>query len=117
LLATGAALARTADLYSSPAVLIVASDLAQQHPFLAFQVRANFRHHGARVYTVRRGPVREDNMAARVVAVEPGGELEGVETLREALAKEPELVVLFGDAIQARRWAAWWPSAIRSESR
>ncbi len=100
LLATGAALARTADLYSSPAVLIVASDLAQQHPFLAFQVRANFRHHGARVYTVRRGPVREDNMAARVVAVEPGAELEGVETLREALAKEPELVVLFGDAIQ-----------------
>ena len=100
LLATGAALAKTADLYSSPAVLIVASDLAQQHPFLAFQVRANFRHHGARVYTVRRGPVREDNMAARVVAVEPGAELEGVETLREALAKEPELVVLFGDAIQ-----------------
>jgi NADH-quinone oxidoreductase subunit G len=100
LLATGAPLARTADLYSSPAVLIVASDLAQQHPFLAFQVRANFRHHGARVYTVRRGPVREDNMAARVVAVEPGAELEGVETLREALAKEPELVVLFGDAIQ-----------------
>src|SRR5208283_3075645 len=65
-----------------------------------FQVRANFRHHGARVYTVRRGPVREDNMAARSVTVEPGGELEGVETLREALAKEPELVILFGDAIQ-----------------
>ncbi|MGO9096530.1 MAG: NADH-quinone oxidoreductase subunit NuoG [Bryobacteraceae bacterium] len=100
LLATRAALAKTADLYSSPAVLIVASDLAQQHPLLAFQVRANFRHHGARVYTVRRGPVREDNMAARSVTVEPGGELEGVETLREALVKEAELVILFGDAIQ-----------------
>jgi NADH-quinone oxidoreductase subunit G len=100
LLATGAALAKTADLYSSPAVLIVASDLAHQHPLLAFQVRANLRHHGARVYTVRRGPVREDNMAARIVAVDPGGELEGVETLREPLAKEPELVILFGDAIQ-----------------
>ncbi len=100
LLAAGAALAKTADLYSSPAVLIVASDLAQQHPFLAFQVRANFRHHGARVYTVRRGPVREDRMAGRPVTVEPGGELEGVEALREALAKEPELVILFGDAIQ-----------------
>ena len=100
LLATGAPLAKTADLYSSPAVLIVASDLAQQHPLLAFQVRASFRHHGARVYTVRRGPVREDNMAARSVTVEPGEELEGLETLREALAKEPELVILFGDAIQ-----------------
>ena len=29
-----------------------ASDLAQQHPLLAFQIRANWRHHQARVYVV-----------------------------------------------------------------
>jgi NADH-quinone oxidoreductase subunit G len=100
LLETHAAQATTADLYTAKAVLIVASDLAQQHPFLAFQVRANWRHHQARVYTVRRGPVREDKIAARVVSVEPGGELNGVESLRADLAKEPELVIVFGDAIQ-----------------
>ncbi|HOK44809.1 MAG TPA: NADH-quinone oxidoreductase subunit NuoG [Bryobacteraceae bacterium] len=93
-------LATTADLYHSKAVLIVGVDLAQQHSFLAYQIRANWRHHQARVYTVRRGPVREDKIAARIVSVEPGGELAGVETLRDDLAKEPELVILFGDAIQ-----------------
>jgi NADH-quinone oxidoreductase subunit G len=102
LLETYASLATTADLYTAKAVLIVASDLAQQHPFLAFQVRANWRHHQARVYTVRRGPVREDKIAARIVSVEPGAEMAGVESLRADLAQEPGLVIVFGDAIQGQ---------------
>ena len=32
------------------------ADLAQQHPFLAFQARANFRHHSAHIYAVTAGP-------------------------------------------------------------
>ena len=40
-----------------------ASDLSQQHPFLAFQIRANFRHHAAHIYTVTPGPVRETSIA------------------------------------------------------
>jgi NADH-quinone oxidoreductase subunit G len=90
------ALATTADLYNSKAVLVVAEDLSMQQPFLAFQVRANWRHHRAHIYTVRRGPIREDKYATRIVAVTPGGELAGVEQLRGDLAGEPELVVLFG---------------------
>jgi len=100
LLSTGAPQAATADLYHTKAVLIAGAELSQQHPLLAFQIRANWRHHQARVYTVRRGPVREDKIAARIVSVEPGGELAGVESLREDLARESELVILFGDAIQ-----------------
>ncbi len=94
------ALAATADLYGSRAVLVVASDLSQQHPLLAFQIRANWRHHSAHVYVVAPGPVREDVIAVRSVRVEPGRELEGVEELRESLRGERELVVLFGDAIR-----------------
>jgi NADH-quinone oxidoreductase subunit G len=94
------ALATTADLYERKAVLIVASDLAQQHPLLAFQIRANWRHHQARVYAVTRGPVREDAYAAHSVRAEAGQELAAVESLRETLKAEPELVVLFGDAIR-----------------
>src|SRR6202795_2763574 len=41
------ALATTADLYTAKAVLVVGADLSQQHPLLAFQARANFRHHQA----------------------------------------------------------------------
>jgi NADH-quinone oxidoreductase subunit G len=94
------ALATTADLYNRKAILIVGSDLAQQHPLLAFQIRANWRHHQCRVYSVTQGPVREDSLAVRSVRVKEGTELAGVESLREALKTEPELVVVFGDAVK-----------------
>jgi NADH-quinone oxidoreductase subunit G len=91
LLETGAPLATTADLYRSKAVLIVGADLAQQHPFLSWQVRANVRHHGAHVYVVADGPVREDAFAVRA---------DSYEALREKLAAEPELVVVYGDSVK-----------------
>jgi NADH-quinone oxidoreductase subunit G len=97
------AFARTADLYNSRAVLVVASDLSQQHPFLAYQIRANWRHHQSHTYVVARGPVREDAFAAVSVRAETGEELAGVESLREKLRTEPELVIVFGDAIQCDR--------------
>ncbi|RPI20101.1 MAG: NADH dehydrogenase (quinone) subunit G [Acidobacteriales bacterium] len=94
------ALATTEDLYRRKAILVVGADLAQQHPLLAFQIRANWRHHQCRVYTVTRGPVREDSLSVLRVRAEEGGELAAVESLRDALKAEPELVILFGDAIQ-----------------
>ncbi len=94
------ALASTADLYQRKAILVVASDLAQQHPLLAFQIRANWRHHQCHVYAVTRGPVREDSISTLSVRVEPGRELAALPPLAEALKAEPELVILFGDAIQ-----------------
>lgn len=93
------AFATTADLYTTKAALIISSDLAQEQPLLAFQLRANWRHHNARIYALTPGPVREDNYAITARS-EPGRELEALESLRERLAKEPELVILFGDAIQ-----------------
>jgi NADH-quinone oxidoreductase subunit G len=95
------ALATAADLYNAKAVLVVGNDLSQQHPLLAFQARANFRHHGAHIYTVTVGPVREDNQAIAGVRVQRGGEIAGVESLRDKLKAEANLVIVFGDAIQA----------------
>ena len=94
------ALASSADLYERKAFLVVSADLAQQHPLLAFQLRANFRHHGAHVYTVAPGPVREQQYSIRSVITVPGRELADVESLRDQLKAEPELVVLFGDTIK-----------------
>ena len=94
------ALATTADLYSAKAVLVVGNDLSQQHPLLAFQARANVRHHSAHIYAVTVGPVREDHQAVASVRVQRGGELAGVESLREKLAAEGDLVIVFGDSIQ-----------------
>jgi len=95
------ALATVDDLYHAKAVLIVASDLSQQHPMLANQIRANVRHHAAHVYTVTEGPVREDNIAASSVRFPKGGMLTSVESLRNKLKAETSLVILFGDAIQS----------------
>jgi NADH-quinone oxidoreductase subunit G len=91
------ALATVGDLYTSKAVLIVGTDLSQQHPLLAFQVRANFRHHGAHIYTVTEGPVREDHQAFASIRTAKGGEAAGVESLREKLKAEANLTVVIGD--------------------
>jgi NADH-quinone oxidoreductase subunit G len=94
------ALASTADLYERKAFLVAGTDLSQQQPFLAFQLRANHRHHSARIYTVAAGPVRESKYAVKSVTAAFGHELDAIETLRHALKAEPELVILFGASIK-----------------
>jgi NADH-quinone oxidoreductase subunit G len=93
-------LAATADLYQKKALLIIGADLALEQPLLSFQIRANYRHHQARIYAVTPGPVREDAYAAASLRVVPGDELKAVESLRERLQAEPEMVILFSDAIK-----------------
>ncbi len=94
------ALATVGDLYTAKAILIAGADLSQQHPLLAFQARANVRHHNAHIYAVTAGPVREDKQAVSSVRVQRGGELAGVEGLRDKLKAEGDLVIVFGDSIQ-----------------
>src|SRR5271155_3945971 len=94
------ALATAADLYECKAVAIIGADLSQQHPFLAFQIRANVRHHHAHVYTVTPGPVREHKHGAQSMIAKPGEELAVLDGMRDALSKEPELVIVFGDSIK-----------------
>ena len=92
-------LASTADLFTTKAALVIDADLAQEQPFIAYQLRSNWRLNKARVYAVTPGPVREDNYAT-VARAEIGREFETLETMRERLAGEPDLVILFGDAIK-----------------
>ena len=95
-----ASLATTDDLYKARAVLVIGSDLSVEQPFLAFQIRANFRHHNARVYTVTPGAVREDKYAVK--SLRAGGDevWRALDELRDALAAEADLVILFDDSIQ-----------------
>jgi NADH-quinone oxidoreductase subunit G len=97
-----------ADLYTTRAALVIANDIAQQHPLVHFRLRENWRHHqnapGMHLYTVTPGPVREDSFAYRRVRYEAGADpLAEVKTLGPELAKEPELVVIFGDEIKGDR--------------
>src|SRR5579885_438932 len=96
------ALASTQDLYLAKAVLIAGADLSQQHPLLAFQARANVRHHAAHIYTAAPGPVREDKYSfARA---------QNLEELRDKLAREENLVIVIGPLAEARRTIAFGDS-------
>jgi NADH-quinone oxidoreductase subunit G len=94
------ALATVQDVYEAPAVLIIGADLSQQHPLLAWQTRANFRHHQAAVYTVTPGPVREQQIAARALRYDGADPLPTVESLADQLRQHPALVVIFSDAVK-----------------
>ena len=93
-------LATAAGLYQKKAILVIGADLALEHPFLSFQLRANYRHHQAHVYVVTPGPVREDHYAAAKLRAAPGTELDAVTSLRERLSSEPELAIVFDDSIK-----------------
>ena len=106
------------DCYNAKAVLIIGADLSQQQPFLANQIRANYRHHNAAVYVATTGVVREDKIAKSSVRTTAGTEprpsgsgpqsasssetdwLSALHSMREKLATEPELLVLFGDTVK-----------------
>ncbi len=94
------ALATMDDLYNMKAALVIDTDLAQEHPLIAFQLRANWRHHKARVYAIAPGKVREEGYAASYIRIDFGQEFDALEDLREKLAAEPELVILFGGFIK-----------------
>lgn len=95
-----ATLGTSDDCYNAKAVLIVGADLSQQQPFLANQIRANYRHHKASVYVATPGEVREDKIAKGVARTTESDWLTGVESLREKLKGETELLVLFGDTVK-----------------
>ncbi len=91
--------AATSDLFTTKAALVIHSDLAQEQPFVAFQLRGNARLNKGHVYAINPGPVREDNYAT-TARTEPGGEFEVLESWREKLSGEPELVIVFGAAVK-----------------
>jgi NADH-quinone oxidoreductase subunit G len=95
-------LATVADLYERRAVLVLGADLALEHPLLSFQVRANYRHHQARIYTITPEPVREDKYSAASIRAggNAGDYFGALESLREKLKAEPELVIVFDDAFK-----------------
>jgi NADH-quinone oxidoreductase subunit G len=95
-----ATLGNSDDCYNAKAVLIVGADLSQQQPLLANQIRANYRHHKASVYVATPGEVREDKIAKGIARTTESDWFTGVESLREKLKGETELLVLFGDTVR-----------------
>ncbi len=113
-----------AEVATAPAILLIGGDPTEQHPLLAWQIRNNVRLHQSRFYAVnsrsiklRRqatvfAQVRENNGEAEFVSFLAGNSPASkdlgagdtgaatLEALRDALRKEPELVVGFGSEIR-----------------
>ncbi len=111
-------LATMADVYSAPAVLLVANDVTQQNPLVAWQIRSGVRHHGLKLYAVNSLPSKIHRQAKVAVGVAKGAEhdairwlasekgnfdaktTESLVQLKAALESEKDVVVLFGADIR-----------------
>jgi NADH-quinone oxidoreductase subunit G len=108
------ALATMADVYTAKAVLLIGNDVTQQNPLVAWQIRTGVRHHGLRLYAINSRPSKIHRQAALAVDVAKRteraairwlatgeGQFDGntasdLATLKTALEKESDVVVLFG---------------------
>jgi NADH-quinone oxidoreductase subunit G len=95
-------LATADDLYRAKASLVIGSDLSQQHPFLAFQIRAAFRHFQSKIFTITEGPVREAKYSAQSILAAPSEQLAALSQLEAAAKSAGELVIIYGDTIKGQ---------------
>jgi len=111
-------LATMADISSAPAVLLVANDVTNQNPLVAWQIRAGVRHHGLHLYAINGRPSKIHRQAKIAVAVAQATEAQAIRwlasehgqfdaataqalvELKAELEAEREVVVLFGAEIQ-----------------
>jgi len=110
------------ELASAPATLLIGNDAAEQNPLVAWQIRAAIRHHRSRLYILDSREQALGRKAQDFVLIPAGQETKALaqlsapvnstaepqeseldrrlHALRDALAAENDLVVLFGAAIQ-----------------
>jgi NADH-quinone oxidoreductase subunit G len=108
------AFATMGDLESAGAFLVIGNDPTEENPLVAWQIRAAIRHFGSRLYILNSRAIKLERKAAQFVETEAGGEAAALralatgkgnlsadakaklDTLRAALEKEADLVILFG---------------------
>jgi NADH-quinone oxidoreductase subunit G len=108
------AFATIGELAFAPAFLLIGNDASEQNPLVAWQIRSAIRHVGARLYVLDSREPKLRRNANLCVQVAPGQEIAALasltgdpnsasrelQTLREALTAENDLVILFGAAVQ-----------------
>ena len=117
------ATASMADVYTSPAILLIGNDPTEQHPLLAWQIRNNVRLHRAKLYVINSESIKLQRQATSFAQIPAGAEgkvasfLAGDDASAEALAStatnkdawialreqlrgEQNLVIIFGSEIR-----------------
>jgi NADH-quinone oxidoreductase subunit G len=108
-------LATMADISTAPAVLLIANDVTNQNPLVAWQIRGGVRHHGLHLYAINSRPSKIHRQARIAVKVSEAeavrwlasehGQFDAETTqalveLKAQLEAERDVVVLFGAEIQ-----------------
>ncbi|HTT18453.1 MAG TPA: NADH-quinone oxidoreductase subunit NuoG [Candidatus Sulfotelmatobacter sp.] len=114
--------ASMADVFASPAILLIGNDPTEQHPLLAWQIRNNVRLHRAKLYVINSEPIKLRRQATNFMQIPAGTEgkiasfLAGDDSaanalgntkdawvgLRDTLRAEQNLVVVFGSEIRGK---------------
>jgi NADH-quinone oxidoreductase chain G len=110
-------------VFSAPAILLIGNNPTDQHPLLAWQIRANVRLHRAKLYLVNSSPIKLRRQAASFAQIAPGSEggfaqflagndgaadailsphltREALTELRDALTSQTGLVIIFGSELR-----------------
>jgi NADH-quinone oxidoreductase subunit G len=119
----GGVFATMADLAAAPAFLLICNDATEQNPLVAWQIRTALRQRRSRLYVLDTRPQKLDRKAQSSALIPAGQEADAIAQLagsgtaesevgrqlsaiRDALAGENDLVVLFGAAVQGAALAA-----------
>jgi NADH-quinone oxidoreductase subunit G len=104
-------------LYQSKAVLVIGSDLTNQNPLVAWQIRSGIRHNGTKLFLINAQETKLERKARQSVVLGPvlgslairwlatgEGEISQelatqLGTLKTALEAESEVAVVFGSAL------------------
>ncbi len=95
------------------AILLIGNDATNQNPLVAWQIRAAVRHNAARLYILNSEPLQLRRQAKMSVTLGQAGEAAAIRwlatgagaaqgelaALKEALAKESDVVILFGASV------------------
>jgi NADH-quinone oxidoreductase subunit G len=117
------ATASMADVFTSPAILLIGNDPTEQHPLLAWQIRNNVRLHRAGLYVINSQPIKLHRQATRFLQIPAGAEAKAAAflagddaaveeliasstdrgawiALREKLRSEQNLIIVFGSELR-----------------
>ena len=109
------------------AIVLIGNDATNQNPLVAWQIRAAIRHHGAQLYVLNAQPSALDRKAKMAIMAQGGepsalrwlatseGSAPGeLAALKESLAKESDVFILFGASVSGAAAAIWSGTALHS---
>jgi NADH-quinone oxidoreductase subunit G len=93
-------LASSGDVLTAKAVVLIGNNPTDQHPLLAWNLRTAVRLNQQKLFIINRATLPLFAQAHTTKVVTKGQELAALESFKDALAKESDVIVIFGAEIK-----------------